>query len=256
VGLRTGSAGALCQTCHEEKWQNAVLEGTAGVVRNGYEYPGEDYAFRNPHNTAAKCVLCHLGDQTDNVDSQGVRAVGGHTLRMRDAGPDRRLGGFRPSAEDPQSDRVASTSDDILHLAPCQACHEGIDSFDRNGLQLEINASWNELGELLMAANGGTLPGFRPGDKCATCHRGGTVPFTDDPGLALENAYTNYKLVKNDRSWGVHNPKYVRKLLADSIAAVEAYLAAHGGAMNSGQGTPEAGLARTTKLRTAATDSL
>jgi len=228
VGLRTGNPGALCQTCHEEKWQNAILEGTAGVVRNGYEYPGEDYAFRNPHNTTAKCVLCHLDNQNEAVDAQGVRAVGGHTLRMRDAGADRRLGGFGPSPQDPQLARSADTTDDILHLAPCQACHEGIDSFDRNGLQLEIHASWNELGELLMAANGGTLPGFRPGDKCATCHRGGTVPFMDDPRLALENAYTNYKLIKNDRSWGVHNPRYVRKLLADSIAAVEAYLATHG----------------------------
>ncbi len=50
---------------------------------------------------------------------------------------------------------------------------------------------------------------------------------TDDPRLVLENAYTNYKLVKNDRSWGVHNPRYVGKLLADSIASVSAYLAAH-----------------------------
>ncbi len=227
-GLRAASPGTLCQTCHEEKWQNAVLEGTAGVVRNGYEYPDENYLIANPHNTAAKCVLCHLGDQTAAVDAQGVRAVGGHTLRMRDAGPDRRLGGFGPSPADPQADRAADTTDDILHLAPCLRCHQDIDSFDRNGAQREIHASWAELGELLLAANGGALPGYRPGDKCATCHRGGTVPFEEDPALVLENAYTNYKLVKNDRSWGVHNPRYVRKLLADSIAAVEAYLATHG----------------------------
>ena len=49
-----------------------------------------------------------------------------------------------------------------------------------------------------------------------------------DPRLVLENAYTNYKLVMNDRSWGVHNPAYVKKLLNDSIAAAERYHAAHG----------------------------
>ncbi len=27
--------------------------------------------------------------------------------------------------------------------------------------------------------------------------------------------------------WGVHNPRYIKKLLADSIASVSAYLAAH-----------------------------
>ena len=238
VGLRTGDAGALCQTCHEEKWQNAILEGTAGIVRNGYEYPGEDYAFRNPHNTPAKCVLCHLGDRDDAVDARGVRAVGGHTLRMRDAGVDQRLGGFGPSPADPQTNRAADTSDDVLHLSRCLGCHQDIDSFDWSGAQGEIHASWAKLGNLLTVANGGKLPGYRPGDKCATCHRGGTLPFDDDPALVLENAYTNYKLVMNDRSWGVHNPQYVRKLLADSMAAVEAYLAAHGTVTDSGPAIP------------------
>ena len=57
-------------------------------------------------------------------------------------------------------------------------------------------------------------------DKCATCHRGGTLPFDDDPRLVLENAYTSYKLVMNDRSWGVHNYEYTRRLLEDSIESV------------------------------------
>ena len=172
--------------------------------------------------------LCHRGDRNDAVEARGVRAGGGHTLRMRDAGPDGRLGGFGPSPADPQSDRAGATTDDILHLEPCLGCHQDIDGFDRNGAQREIHARWTKLGELLKTANNGTLPGYRPGDKCATCHRGGTLPFDDDPALVLENAYTNYKLVMNDRSWGVHNPKYVQKLLVDSITAVDAYLAAHG----------------------------
>jgi len=33
----------------------------------------------------------------------------------------------------------------------------------------------------------------------------------------LEHAYTNYKLILNDRSWGIHNTGYVNKLLQDSI---------------------------------------
>lgn len=67
------------------------------------------------------------------------------------------------------------------------------------------------------------MPGYRPGDKCATCHRGGTLPFDNDPDLVLENAYTNYKLVGNDRSWGIHNYDYAVKLLTDSIEAVRAF---------------------------------
>jgi len=227
VGLRTESAGALCQTCHEEKWQNTVLEATAGEVGNGFEYPGEDYDLFNPHRTDGKCVTCHLGDATQTLDSRHVRAVGGHTLRMRDAGGNDSIGGFGPRA-DGGGDRNPDDTDDVLHLAACRNCHGDTDTFDIRGVQSEVHAFWEELGGLLETANAGVLPGVRPGDKCATCHRGGTLPFDDDLHLVLENAYTNYKLVKNDRSWGVHNPAYVRKLLTDSIAAVKDYLAAHG----------------------------
>ena len=227
AGLRTESAGALCQTCHEEKWQNTILEATAGEVGNGFEYPGEDYDVFNPHRTDGKCVACHLGDANRTLDVRHVRAVGGHTLRMRDAGGNAVLGGFGPRPND-ASDKNPDETDDVLHLEACRDCHGDVESFDVNGRQSEIHARWQELGRLLEAANAGVLPGVRPGDKCATCHRGGTQPFDDDPGLVLENAYTNYKLVMNDRSWGVHNPGYVSKLLGDSIAAVEQYVATHG----------------------------
>jgi predicted CXXCH cytochrome family protein len=227
AGLRTGEPGPLCQTCHEQKWQNTMLEATAGEVGNGYEYPGEDYDVFNAHDTPKKCVLCHGGDLIDALDGNGVRAVGGHTLRMRDAGADGRLGGFGPRPDAPASMRNPDDADDVLNNGACSDCHGDIESFDVGGTQAEIHAAWRELGELLAAANGGTLPGFKPGDKCATCHRGGTMPFDDDPALVLENAYTNYKLIGNDRSWGVHNPRYARKLLADSVAAVRAYVDAH-----------------------------
>ena len=227
VGLRTGNPGALCQSCHEEKWQNAILEATADEIGNGYEYPGENYDLVNPHNTGPKCTLCHLGDQTETVDAHGVRAVGGHTLRMRDTGPNRTLGGFGPRPDDLERNKNPNETDDVLHLAPCIMCHGGLDSFDRNGVQSEVHTSWIELGDLLKAANNGLLPSARPGDKCATCHRGGTLPFDDDQKLVLENAYTNYKLIKNDRSWGIHNPAYVKKLLTDSITSIKAYQRAH-----------------------------
>jgi len=228
VGIRTRDAGALCQTCHEDKWQNAVLEASAGEVQNGYEYPTEDYDLLNAHNTKQKCVLCHLDDRDDAADANGVRAVGGHTLRMRDAGTNGIVGGFGPAAHDSDTNKNPGETDDILHLAACKDCHGPVDTFDLNGSQADVHARWEALGALLLSANDNVLPDVKAGDKCATCHRGGTLPFDDDPQLVLENAYTNYKLVKNDRSWGVHNPRYVRKLLEDSIASVQAYLAAHG----------------------------
>ncbi len=210
-GLRTGSAGTACDTCHYEKWHNAILEGKAGEFENGYHYPGEDYTpfsgENNPHRYADKCVLCHMNTEVIADDVNGVRKVGGHTLRMRDYG----------------ADDVPETGDDILNIDICQHCHPGLTDFDRNGVQTEIKDLLITLGDMLKGENHEFLPGFQPG-KCARCHKGGTVPFLNDFNNVLENAYTNYKLILNDRSWGIHNPGYVEKLLQDSISSIESVL--------------------------------
>ena len=223
-GLRADKS-VLCGTCHQEKWENALLERIAGDLGSSYEYAGTNYDVANPHNTEHKCILCHMNDGTKLLDQAGVAKLGGHTMRMRDAGPDGLLGGFGPSFDDPKRMRENNSADDILNLVPCQTCHPGATTFDIDGKQSEIYALWTELGNLLRADNSGVLPGYKPGDKCATCHRGGTLPFDSDPNLVLENAYTNYKLVANDRSWGIHNYDYTKLLLVDSLESVKSYLA-------------------------------
>lgn len=133
-------------------------------------------------------------------DANGVRKIGGHTMRMRDYG----------------DDQVPETADDILNIAVCQGCHPELTTFDRKGKQTAIQAKLITLSNMLKGENHNFLPANQPG-SCARCHKGGTVPFLDDPEGALEHAYTNYKLVLNDRSWGIHNPGYINKLLQDSI---------------------------------------
>ncbi len=206
-GLRTGSAGTACDTCHYEKWQNALLEGLAGQFENAYHYPGEDYApylgASNPHRTAEKCVLCHMDTSVPATDANGVRKIGGHTMRMRDYG----------------DDQVPETADDILNIAVCQGCHASVADFDVQGVQTETRKLLTTIANLLKGKNHDFLPANEPG-SCARCHKGGTVPFLDDPDDALEHAYTNYKLILNDRSWGIHNPGYINKLLQDSINSI------------------------------------
>jgi hypothetical protein len=204
-GLRTGSAGTACDTCHYEKWQNAILEGIAGTFGNGYHYPEEDYGVINWHRTEDKCVLCHMDTRLDAQDESGILKLGGHTFRMRDFGPD----------------NTPDTGDDLLNTAACQnqGCHPGLTDFDRNGIQTEVQRLLDELRVLLTENNHSFLPANKPGN-CARCHKGGTVEFLDDPGFVLENAYTNYKLIANDRSRGIHNPAYIKKLLQDSINSI------------------------------------
>ena len=144
-----------------------------------------------------------MGTSITDTDSARVRKVGGHTLRMRDFG----------------ADQIPETSDDLLNIAVCQGCHSGLNSFDRNGVQTEVKGLLTQLSNLLKGNNHGFLPPNKPGN-CNRCHKGGTVPFLNDSNSVLENAYTNYKLFLHDRSYGIHNPGYTKKLLQDSINSV------------------------------------
>ena len=123
------------------------------------------------------------------------------------------------------ADDIPETGDDILNIATCQSCHPELTDFDRittnfpSGVQTEIKNLLTTLSNLLQGSNHGYLPSNQPG-KCARCHKGGTVPFPNDTFDVLENAYTNYKLMLNDRSWGIHNTGYIKKLLQDSIDSI------------------------------------
>ncbi|MFC1591925.1 carboxypeptidase regulatory-like domain-containing protein [Thermodesulfobacteriota bacterium] len=207
VGIRTGSSASLCGTCHEKKWQNATYLAKGDEIGNAYHW--NDYsAYQgsgNPHSMPGGCVTCHMATDAGDSDTLGVRLVGGHGLRMRDVGADGNPG----------------TADDVLNIDVCRNCHGGLESFDNNGVTSRIKTKLEQLAGALRTVNRDYLPPNQPG-KCATCHRGGTLPFINDSAdRVLDKAYTNYKLVANDRSLGVHNPGYIERLVDDSIAAVQ-----------------------------------
>ncbi len=206
VGVRTGSAQSLCSTCHEKKWQNATYTGEGDKIGNAHHW--SDYTryqgSGNPHRISGGCVACHMANDITDVDDLAVKKVGGHTLRMREDGADGILG----------------SEDDLLNIEVCQGCHPGLDNFNRNGVRSRIKKKLRILEDLLKENNEGYLPPFQSG-KCATCHKGGTLPFiyeTEDD--VLDKAYVNYKLVLHDRSFGIHNPGYIEKLLDDSISNI------------------------------------
>lgn len=206
-GIRTESAANLCGTCHEKKWQNATYKGKGNEIGNAWHW--NDYTQYqgngNPHTMDKGCVTCHMSNDIEDTDDYGVLKLGGHSLRMRDVGPDRDPG----------------TSDDLMNIDVCKNCHFDIETLDHHGAVSRIKIKLKQLGKLLKENNSGFLPPFQPG-KCATCHRGGTLPFINDTADGvLNNAYTNYKLILNDGSFGIHNPGYIERLLDDSIEAVK-----------------------------------
>ncbi len=88
------------------------------------------------------------------------------------------------------------------NMAGCVSCHTTAKNFDINSVQTEVAALKDELKALLIAAqvldaNEYAVVGAHSADKA---------------GILL-----NYQLTKYDRSYGVHNAKYQKALLKNSI---------------------------------------
>ena len=87
-------------------------------------------------------------------------------------------------------------------LDACAECHDGITDFDFNGVQTTVNNLMTSLeGKLqtagLLDASGTIVVGTYPVDQAGALY--------------------NYEMISDDRSEGVHNPKYIEALLRNSI---------------------------------------
>jgi formate-dependent nitrite reductase cytochrome c552 subunit len=95
-------------------------------------------------------------------------------------------------------------------LATCQECHgEDIDSFDIGGVQTEIQAMLDELGQLLVDA-----------EVLSDTTVDGHPTVTEAPenvGIAL---YNWLYVAHEDKSLGVHNPDYTKALLQAGLDAM------------------------------------
>ena len=93
------------------------------------------------------------------------------------------------------------------NIAACTQCHAGIENFNINGVQDEIEDLLGQLEDLLLAA--GIL------NPESGRWNPGTYP-TNVTGAAL-----NWKFVEEDRSHGIHNYKYAKALLTNSIELLQ-----------------------------------
>ncbi len=164
--------GNLCASCHQPR-------------RLGPEEGGGDYEITSthwgPHHGPQSTVL--LG-----ISAYGVSdSTGTHYQVVSDGCPVCHM------ANDDHT-LAAST-------AGCQSCHAELDTLDLNGVQTEISALFDELGELLEAA--GVL------------HDGHPNPGTYTEAQA--GAAWNWMIVYEDNSFGVHNPAWTKAILEKGI---------------------------------------
>jgi hypothetical protein len=96
-------------------------------------------------------------------------------------------------------------------VAVCQECHSGVEDFDINGVQTEVQAMLDELEEGLVAL------GWLEIDEEGEGH-----PAVDQVPEGQAAALWNWIYVAHeDGSLGVHNPDYTIALLEAGLAALE-----------------------------------
>lgn len=205
--VTNGGLGQLCMNCHMGRRDTATyVETTPGSGNfsphygpqtdmlmgvNAVTYGKEIPSSAHKDVVENSCVACHL--QAVATSSPAFGKAGGHT--------------FKPGSDNGTPD---DASDDIHLVGACQSCHGAIDTFnikradyDGNGVvegvQTEVHGLLDQLGNLLPPA----------GPDVVT-----SASFTRQQ---LRAAF-NWKFVKYDGSYGVHNVAYAVGLLKASIA--------------------------------------
>jgi hypothetical protein len=162
--------------------------------QNGYNYGSVVTGTKSIHLTvtANSCVTCHMQTRTN-----GSSIHSNHEMKMDSAGVD--FVGACKSCH-PQ----ATTS---FSQIPAKADHDGDGTVE--GFIDEING--------LMAALKAKLPKDATGEP-TTAYPADTLKVKNRPDLI--QGLWNYYFIKNDFSYGIHNPAYSVALLKASIAAI------------------------------------
>jgi len=177
-----GGDGNLCVNCHQPRRAFPAAEN--GVITGITSHWG-------PHHGPQSSML--LG-----VAGAGVEGKpSAHYQMVEDTCVGCHMGADRVHTYEP-------------NVAACQECHADAEDFNINGLQEEIQAQLDELGEKLVAAE--VLSGIGPD---------GHPTVTEAPENVALALYNWIYIAHEDKSLGVHNPAYTKALLEASFAALE-----------------------------------
>jgi len=180
-----GGEGNLCAQCHQPRRDGPVAED--GVITGISSHWG-------PHHGPQSAML--LG-----VAGAGAEGKpGAHYTMVENTCVGCHLGEGKNHSFEPD-------------VAVCQACHADAENFDINGVQTEVQAMIDELGDKLVAAGALTenSPDGHPTDEVIA----NGAP--ENIGIAL---YNWLYVAHEDKSLGVHNPAYTKALLQAGLDAL------------------------------------
>jgi hypothetical protein len=205
-------AGKLCANCHKSRRNNAVYIPTVKVSSTWgpHESPqsdvllGKNYAPLGPvysgshkNVVADACIGCHMAPTAD-TGTVNLNKVGEHTFKIVNE---------------------ATGFENIEHA--CGGCHPGktnLDQFiapedyDGNGL---VEAWQKEVDGLLKKVRTFALPPYGV-DSVAW-----QLIAADSTNMVLKQKYWNYQLIKNDKSLGIHNPRFAVSVLLNDLIGVQ-----------------------------------
>jgi len=209
--------GNLCAKCHQARTFSPMpkVDGDSITITNfrwgphygvnanviagvgGFEIPGpQSYQVSNPHKTVIKdgCVTCHMAPQNATL-------AGGHTFNMT------------YEREGVEFENVASCAQ--------SNCHPGATKFDIEGKMTEIKNLIAELRQKLI--DRGLLDVSRNTDGKHVLSEYILLPGNKAKKFSsLEaGAVLNYLIIARDRSNGIHNYKYTKALLVNTLNALQ-----------------------------------
>ena len=213
-------SGNLCANCHQSRSAvaDAVKAGTLSsrlgphhgpeadlfLGVNGAEVPGRSYTS-SIHTFAIEdsCVTCHLALPEGRYSLSPE--VGGHS--------------FYAKGEVHEATKI--------NAAACSSCHEDVGQdgeffniaakadFDADGTVENLQAEVEGLLHLIVNNKGtGVLQKISPAPFGAD---GSWIAGRTEFGIDVAAAVWNYRYIEEDRSLGIHNPRYAVQLLMDTI---------------------------------------
>jgi hypothetical protein len=177
-----GGEGNLCVNCHQPR--RAFPEAVDGMITGISSHWG-------PHHGPQSAMLLGIG----GGGAEGTPSA--HATMVEDTCVSCHLGEGADHTFEPD-------------VAACQACHSGAEDFDINGVQTEVQAMLDELGEKLVAA----------GVLSAITADGHPVGTEAPENLAI-GLFNWIYVAHEDKSLGVHNPAYTKALIQAGLDALE-----------------------------------
>jgi predicted CXXCH cytochrome family protein len=194
--LRAGKVENACNGCHDLLMERNMFGGFVsypqGLIvkgKAGQSLEGETIPSGKHSQVEKNCVGCHMAKSP----SGHTGSVGGHT--------------FRVISNDKKNP--------VLNVNGCLGCHDSM------SLEL-IRNSQEEIKKLLKKISA-SLPQLQLSKQVLEQNPWMGPKFFVDPSLTKiqSMASANYYLVVVDKTFGIHNPIYIKKLLDHTIKALE-----------------------------------